>query len=138
MTQARHERDVITPPRARRPVTVETRGVAPAPSVPIRPRDSCAGHAPSLGGGLSRCHVTDGSRRLGGTGGGGTGSGTAALPPPPRAPVSPHSPEPAPVRASQLSAGMNPGPDFGEPAPPAGRAFPGALFLRSLLPAGLP
>lgn len=73
-------------------------------------------------------------------GGGGTGSGTigtAALPPPPKDPVSPHSPEPAPVRASRLSAGVNPGPDFGGhlPLPVPGTGPTRRLCIpRSLVP----
>lgn len=96
MTQTRHDRDVITPPRARRPVTVETRGVGPAPSVAFRPRDRSADHAPSRRR-RPAGHVTDRRHHPGGhRGGAGTRSriiGTATLPPPPR---DPHSVSPQP------------------------------------------
>lgn len=86
-----------------------------------------------------------------GTGGGG---GTAALPPPPKDPMSPHSPEPALVRASRLcrgeprpglwgaSAAAGPGNRPHPPAVPAVHSPEPCAQVKgcpgSRLPAGLP
>lgn len=113
-----------------RPVTVETRGVGPAPLVPLQPRDCCVGHAPHSAGPL-RVTWPAGATASGDTGGGtGTGPiGTAALPPPPRHPDHPTAPS-RPRSGRPDSAWVNPGPDFGgdiAAARPRNRPHPPAV-----------